>query len=447
MPKVFTNQILSTSYFKFLIMKKFYLLILVLFIYSGTHAQIEGTWTLSPEAQALAVGPALGDFSWWSNSADDVTTRACLFDDKFIFNSDGSFENVQDGDTWIEAWQGMDPENCGAPVAPHDGSAAATWSYDEGTGELTLTGTGAHLGLAKVVNGAELAAPGEAPESIVYPVVISNDTMTIDINFGPGFWHFVLVKETPAGPDLTGSSWSIAPEANALAVGPAMGDFSWWASDLAAVTDRACFYDDKYNFYEDGTFQNVMDGDTWLEGWQTGVDDACGTPVAPHDGSTLGTWSYDEAEGTITITGTGSHLGLPKVHNNGELASPAEAVESITYPVVFESDDRMVIDINFGPGFWHFVLERVGSVTTDVEEITQEEFIKFYPNPASDFVTVQSTTDLDKLVVRDITGQIVMVNNNPTSNEIINVSGFMKGLYIIEAHAGNKISVEKLSVN
>ncbi len=428
-------------------MKKIYLLLLVLFVYSGTFAQIEGTWTMSPQATALGVGPALGDFSWWSNSADDVTTRACFFDDRFVFNADGTFANEQDGETWLEPWQGVDPEMCGASLAPHDGSAEATWSFDEATSELTITGVGAHIGLAKVVNGAELTSPSEAPESITYPVVISNDTMTVDINFGPGFWHFVLVKEAPASVDLTGSSWMIAPEAAALAVGPALGDFSWWMSDDQAIIDRACFFDDQYNFYTDGTFQNVLDGETWLEAWQGVMADACGDPVAPHDGSSLGEWTYDEAAGTITLTGTGSYLGLPKVHNNGELMSPSEAVESITYPVVFETPDRMVIDINFGPGYWHFVLVRTGSVTTDVEEVTQEEFIKFYPNPARDFVQVEATTDLDRLVVRDITGKILMSNNNPTSNEILDVSGFTTGLYIIEAHSGNKVSIEKLSVH
>ena len=81
---------------------------------------IAGRWKIAPRAEALAVGPALGDFSWWSNSAADVTTRACFFDDTFVFGEDGSFQNIQDGETWLEPWQGADPEACGAPVAPHD---------------------------------------------------------------------------------------------------------------------------------------------------------------------------------------------------------------------------------------------------------------------------------------------------------------------------------------
>ena len=49
-----------------------------------------GTWRLAPEAGALGVGPGLNDVSWWSNSSDDVATRACLFDDDYVFNADAS---------------------------------------------------------------------------------------------------------------------------------------------------------------------------------------------------------------------------------------------------------------------------------------------------------------------------------------------------------------------
>ena len=275
-----------------------------------------------------------GDFSWWSNSEADVTTRACFFDDKFVFNADGTFNNVQDGETWLEPWQGVDPEGCGSSVAPHDGSGSATWAYDEAAGTVTLTGTGAHLGLAKVHNGGELTSPAESVASITYPVVIEGTTMTVDIAFGTtGFWHFVFeqVTETePAPVSPVAGTWKMAPIAQALAVGPTQGDFSWWSNSAADVTTRACFFDDQFVFNEDGSFQNVQDGETWLEPWQ-GVDpESCGAPIAPHDGSNAATWAYDEAAGTVTLTGVGAHLGLEKVHNGGELGSPAEAVESIT---------------------------------------------------------------------------------------------------------------------
>ena len=46
--------------------------------------------------------------------------------------------------------------------------------------------------------------------------------------------------------------WKLAPEANAMWVGPfdptITGDYTggWWANDEAAVTDRACYFDDEY---------------------------------------------------------------------------------------------------------------------------------------------------------------------------------------------------------
>ena len=37
-----------------------------------------GSWSIAAEAGALGVGPAQGDISWWSNSEEDVATRACF---------------------------------------------------------------------------------------------------------------------------------------------------------------------------------------------------------------------------------------------------------------------------------------------------------------------------------------------------------------------------------
>jgi hypothetical protein len=181
-------------------MKKLFTFIFLV-SFSATFAQVEGTWKMSYQAAALGVGPALGDISWWSNSEDDLTLRSCYFNDQYVFDPDGTFSNVQDDESWIEEWQGMEPPGCAAPVAPHDGSNAATWTYDDVAGTVTLDGVGAYIGLAKVYNGGELSAPGEAPASITYPVEFSGegDTMTINIDFGGGFWRFILAKEGSSG--------------------------------------------------------------------------------------------------------------------------------------------------------------------------------------------------------------------------------------------------------
>ena len=107
-----------------------------------------------------------------------------------------------------------------------------------------------------------------------------------------------------------------------------------------------------------------MGDQTWLEPWQEGIDaEACGAPIAPHNGSSLGTWSVDETAGTITITGSGNFLGLSKVHNAGEDGTPANNKTTYNYKM---SRDGKLLDITiqgFNAGVstaeWFFQLKRV----------------------------------------------------------------------------------------
>ena len=162
---------------------------------------IVGDWKLSPEAGAFGVGPALGDTSWYASGEADIAGRACLFDDIYRFGADGTFSNVMGDESWIEAWQGAATEACGALVAPHDGSNSATYVYDKAGSTITVNGLGAHIGLAKVFNGGELASPADAKESITYTITAqtnitqTNITMTLDIAIQGGtYWRFKLIK-------------------------------------------------------------------------------------------------------------------------------------------------------------------------------------------------------------------------------------------------------------
>jgi len=171
-------------------------------------------------------------------------------------------------------------------------------------------------------------------------------------------YYFDDVKQTSSSPGVgIVGTWKLAPEANSLGVGPGQGDMSWWAIDDAGVIERGCFFDDTYVFGADCSFSNVLGLETWIEGWQGGSD-ACGTPVAPHDGTAIATYNYDETAGNVTINGTGAYLGIPKAYNGGELSDPADAPASITYISEFsENSTVMILDINIGgDGWWRFKL-------------------------------------------------------------------------------------------
>jgi hypothetical protein len=176
-------------------------LLLFLLLPMAFNAQVVGTWKLANQAGALGVGPGLGDISWWSNSVGDLTTRACLFDDSITFNANGTMMHYMNGQTWLEAWQqvpgsGPNPalDVCGTPIAPHNGAnPSMTYAYDGTNNTLSVYGLGAHMGLPKAINGAEINDPANASDTITYLATISNggNTMTLDVNIGPGYWRFI----------------------------------------------------------------------------------------------------------------------------------------------------------------------------------------------------------------------------------------------------------------
>jgi hypothetical protein len=166
------------------------------------QASVSGDWRLAPEAGALSIDP------WWSNVDGDVQSRYCLFDDVYSFNDDGSFTATMDNLTWVELWQSGVTDVCAAPVAPHDGTTPATYTYDSDANTLTLTGNGAFVGLAKAVNGAELAAGDAVPDTRTYTVsdlTATSMTLSIDVG-GDNPWVFKLVTDAsvaaPSAPVL-----------------------------------------------------------------------------------------------------------------------------------------------------------------------------------------------------------------------------------------------------
>ena len=325
---------------------------------------LAGTWTLSSEPGAWGVGPAEFSIEYYSDNVPGVRTdRACFFDDEFVFGADGSFTNVQQGSTWVENWQSGAPDACGTPVAPHDGSIAATFEYDEANNSLTLSGVGAHIGLPKAVNGAEITSPADAPASITYNAYLNDDgTLDVTINVGGNWWNFILERKAEAEPSPLAGTWTLSSEPGAWGVGPAEFSIEYYSDNVPGVrTDRACFFDDEFVFGADGSFTNVQQGSTWVEGWQSGIADACGTPVAPHDGSIAATFEYDEANNSLTLSGVGAHIGLPKAVNGAEITSPADAPESITYNAYLNDDGTLDVTINVGGNWWNFILEKTSS--------------------------------------------------------------------------------------
>ncbi len=312
------------------------------------EVKLAGKWKLDGDG-AAGVGPTAGSMEWWASVEAD---RPCWYDDIYDFGGDGSFLNVHGDDTWVEVWQGG-ADSCAAPVAPHDSSADAVYTYNEDAGTLTVLGKGAYVALPKAVNGQELASVADTPDFITYQVLtLDGDSMTVTVETAAGVWWTFNLKRVSNSP-LRGN-WKLDGDGGA-GVGPSAGSTEWWASVEA---DRPCWYDDIMHFGADGTFLNAMGGETFVEAWQGGAD-ACAAPVAPHDGSTTGSFDYDADAGTLTINGLGSHIALPKAVNGQELSSIADTPESVTYDVLTVGSDSMTVTVEAGAGvFWSFRLKK-----------------------------------------------------------------------------------------
>ncbi|MDA9714860.1 T9SS type A sorting domain-containing protein [Bacteroidota bacterium] len=183
-------------------MKKIYLILFLALPMFFSAQSVQGTWKLAQQAGALAVGPNQGDGSWWSNSANDLTVRDCFFDDSITFDANGNMMHYMDGSTWVEAWQGVASEQCGTPVAPHDGSG--TYTYTFANNQLTVNGLGAHIGLPKAINGGEINDPANAVSSITYEISFgANGELIADIQSaggGTGWWRFIYQPTNAAPP-------------------------------------------------------------------------------------------------------------------------------------------------------------------------------------------------------------------------------------------------------
>ena len=167
-------------------MKKFLLLLFLMTFSLGQSQSLTGTWKVT----SIGVGASRGQTNYFSlNNSSGL--RACFFDDEYVFSANGTFQNVQGSETWVEDWQGGS-NSCGTPVAPHNGSNAATYSSTATT--LTLTGVGAYLGLAKVTTDSELTSPSNAPASVTYLITsLTSSTLIVDVALSNGaWWRFAL---------------------------------------------------------------------------------------------------------------------------------------------------------------------------------------------------------------------------------------------------------------
>ena len=362
-------------------MKTIYTLLFILITFSFS-AQIEGTWRLAQIPGALAVGPSQTDYSWWSSSATDIISRNCLFDDSITFNVNGDFLHYMDGYTWLEPFQGVTSEQCGVPVAPHDGAGSNTYSFLNN--QLTVYGTGAHIGLAKVVNLGEISTGSPVPMAITYEISMSSDgdTMTVEIDYATGWWKFIYQKTSlPVGSLPTN-------------------------------------HDVTFNVSTDIINANVSTDGIYVGGGFIGGHDALLLDDSDGDGVWSGTVSLPESGGYFTLlNGNCSDWSCKEDISGQSCADPANYNDRTNLVGGFSQDTTL--NLQFGSC----------DNPTHIGQI--ENNISLYPNPTKRFLTIHCNNKINTLKVFNMIGNLVVDRNIFNNQTTLSIENIPNGMYFI----------------
>ncbi len=159
--------------------------------------------------------------------------------------------------------------------------------------------------------------------------------------------------------------WKLSPTVGALKVGPDV-NFStvWWQNNAADVTTRPCMFNDEYSFSNTGVFQYDNKGDFWADTDGNGL--LIPSDIAPVAGcqaasilpSKYSSWgsssnTFSATSTELAVNGTGAFIALYKVGNGAEVNTPQS---SVVYKIKEITNDKLVLTISYGSGFWQFTL-------------------------------------------------------------------------------------------
>jgi uncharacterized surface protein with fasciclin (FAS1) repeats len=85
------------------------------------------------------------------------------------------------------------------------------------------------------------------------------------------------------------------------------------------------------------------------------------------------------------------------------------------------------------------------STTTNISTFDEVKF-DIYPNPASEFITINSEKGIESLIIRDIAGRVVNQLYNLSTSERFELNGYKSGMYLVTMKNGNSVSTKKLIV-
>jgi len=84
---------------------------------------------------------------------------------------------------------------------------------------------------------------------------------------------------------------------------------------------------------------------------------------------------------------------------------------------------------------------------TSVNDVDVEQ-IKIYPNPASDYISIDVDEEIESIEILDLSGRVVLEVNGmqSTKNKRVDISQLQGGVYLVRTHTAGKITLGKVVV-
>ena len=183
------------------------------------------TWKLFREGVSMSLGPDKDNAGQWWAGLENNGKRPCLYEQEFTFHADGKYVFNDKGMFWGEhgVWGAIDGfpntafyEVCFDAVPANmvnaKGDDVSAWlsgehqfSYDPSTGQLTLTGNGAWIGIPKLGTTGETIVPvSEVVTQITFEEFTGYDVMLVEFIYDGAYWpiYYASYSDPSLEPDL-----------------------------------------------------------------------------------------------------------------------------------------------------------------------------------------------------------------------------------------------------
>jgi len=84
--------------------------------------------------------------------------------------------------------------------------------------------------------------------------------------------------------------------------------------------------------------------------------------------------------------------------------------------------------------------------TVGFDDYYTQSAITIFPNPAKELVTINAAEKIDRIVIYDLSGKIIKQEQVSAANYQFSLAGFVPGIYLVEVHANDGQTTQKITV-